>query len=283
MLRKAGDQWTYRHLAWLGGGYDHSAYFRILGSRIMWWQSEEEVIKRIIDNKTSLANCISFALNTAFTHPEHPWANDILVSVNIPRTELGLNPEQKPGDIDLLIIPFNDFRYFFDRSIAIEVKVLRPTIAKPSRNVNSMGLRQTLGLLRDGFPFVGLIHIAIPESTPSELVWDVPVISDTLGPNGELIETGRSIAIDPFPVVTAERQEGRINTMGLPIEIGFSSTGLALSADGDRISGGTVGLSRTGLPNPNFSQSLLGDIEKYFINNRESFSEIRWLSESRKH
>jgi len=243
----------------------------------MWLRSEEEIIKRIVANKTSLANCVRFALNAAFPYPEHQFANDVLISVNVPRAQLGLDPERKPGDIDLLIIPFNDYRYHFERSIAIEVKVLRPTIAKPSRNSNSMGFKQTSGLLQDGFPFVGLLHIAVPETTPAEFCWDVPMIANTLGPNGELVETGERVVIDPFPIITAQRQEGRINALGLPVEAGFKSIGLNLSRDGEDFSGGTVGFEKTGGPNPQLSQELLAAIEEYLNNHRGSFSEVRWF------
>ncbi len=117
----------------------------------MWLRSEEEILKRIVANRTSLANCVSFSLNAAFPYPDHQFANDVLISVNVPRAQLGLDPKKKPGDVDLLIVPFNDSRYHFERSVAIEVKVLRPTTEKPSRNVNSMGFKQISGLLRDGF------------------------------------------------------------------------------------------------------------------------------------
>lgn len=248
----------------------------------MWLRSEEEVIKRIVANKTSLANSVSFALKSAFPYPEHQFSNDVLVSVNVPRAHLGLDPEQKPGDIDLFLIPFNDCQYHFDRSIAIEVKVLRPTIAKPSRNVNSMGFKQASGLLRDGFPFVGLLHIAVPEVIPTEFCWDVPVIGNALGPSGELVETGERVAVDPFPIITAQRQEGRINALGLPMEAGFNSIGLNLSPDGEGFSGGTVGFDKTGKLNPRVSNELLEAIKAYLINNRASFSEVRWFDKSRR-
>ena len=48
----------------------------------MWLRSEEEVIKRIVANKASLANSVSFALRSAFPYPEHHFSNDVLVSVN---------------------------------------------------------------------------------------------------------------------------------------------------------------------------------------------------------
>lgn len=247
----------------------------------MWLRSEEEIIQRIIANRTTLANCVSFALNSAFPYPDHQFANDVLISVNVPRAQLGLDPYQKPGDIDLLIIPFSDSRYHFELSVAIEVKVLRPTIAKPSRNVNSMGFKQTSGLLRDGFPFVGLLHVAVPEATPEVFCWDIPMIANTLGPNGELVETGERVVIDPFPIITAQRQEGRINALDLPIEAGFNSIGLNLSPDGKDFSGCTVGFERTGKPNLQLSQELLEAIERYLVNHRGSFREVTWFDKSR--
>lgn len=247
----------------------------------MWWQSEEEVLKRIATNKMCLANCVSFALETAFPYPESRFANDILISTNVPRTGLGLEPERKPGDIDVLIIPFHDSEYYFERSIAIEVKVLRPSIARPSRNVNSMGIKQVSGLLRDGFPFVGLLHIAVPEKSPAELWWNVPMIAGTLKPSGEVVETGEHVFIDPLPIITAERQEGRIAAAGLPIESGFCSIGLNLSLDYESFSGGTTGFDKPGMPNPQRSQKLLAAIERCLNIHRGNFSEVQWFGKSR--
>lgn len=247
----------------------------------MWRQSEEKILKRIIANRACLANCINFSLNSAFPYPEHQFANDVLIFLSVPRAELGLDPERKPGDVDLLVVPFDHSQYHFERSIAIEVKVVRPTIKKPSRNVNSMGLKQVSGLLRDGFPFVGLLHVALPEATPEEHCWDLPLIANTLGPNGELVETGERVAIDPFPIITAQRQEGRIATMGLPVEVGFCSIGLNLSTDGEGFSGGTVGFDKPGKLNPQISHELLKAIEKYLDNHRGSFSEVRWFDKGR--
>ena len=248
----------------------------------MWLRSEEEIIRRIVASKSSLANSLSFSLNSAFPCSEHRFSNDVLVSVNVPRAHLGLDPGQKPGDIDILLIPFNDCQYHFERSVAIEVKVLRPTISKPSRNVNSMGFKQVLGLLRDGFPFVGLLHIAVPETTPTELCWNIPVIANAIGSNGELVETGERVAMDPFPITTAQRQEGRINALDLPVEAGFNSIGFNLSPDGEGFSGGTVGFDKMGKLNPQVSQELLEAIEAYLINNIGSFSKVRWFDKSRR-
>src|SRR5688500_12634751 len=91
-----------------------------------WTRSEIEVLRRITASRTVLANTIYFGLETAFPDPEHPYGQDILVAVGVPRTDLGLDPSQKPGDIDLLVVPVRRSEVLEDRIIAIETKILRP-------------------------------------------------------------------------------------------------------------------------------------------------------------
>lgn len=50
-----------------------------------WLNSETQVLKRIVASKQLLANTIYFALDSAFPHPEHAFARDILVAANVPR------------------------------------------------------------------------------------------------------------------------------------------------------------------------------------------------------
>ena len=195
-----------------------------------WLSCETQVLKRIVTSKQLLANTICFALDSAFPHPEHAFAQDILVAVNVPREALALPPGRKPGDVDLLLVPYRD-RPMPERAIAIEAKVVRPTVEKPSRNVNSMGRRQALGLLEDGFPFVGLLHIVVPESLPEEHHLRVPVCDNKLDKAGKLKETGEYMSVDPFPLASARRQEGRLKALALPEPVAFKSIAFGLNVE----------------------------------------------------
>lgn len=239
-----------------------------------WLKSEEEILRRITADRQLLANAIYFALNSAFPHPCHPFAQDVLVAINVKREVLGLLPNRKPGDIDLLLVPFKDGP-LLQQTIAIEAKIVRPTVVKPSRNVNSMGRRQALGLLEDGFPFVGLLHISIPEPLPEPRRFLVPLMGNEFEEDGRLQRDGKYISMDPFPLASACRQEGRLKSLGLPSTIAFKSIGFSLAPAQDGFGGFNVGEERYGERNPRVSGPLIDRLRE-LVEERDMFQLICW-------
>lgn len=238
-----------------------------------WINSELEILKRVVSCKRTLANTIQFTLSCAFPHPEHYFAQDVFVSINLPRTELKLLPDKKPGDIDLLIIPFKEEQVLVDRAIAIEAKVLRPTIKNTAKNCNTMGVTQATGLLSDGFPYVGLLHISIPEQSPAKECLSMPINSEA---NGMFAETGEYYLADLFPMRSAGRQEGRLRKLVLPEEISYSAIAMILSEDREDIIGNTIGNSRKGFRNPKVSLELIDNIGELLDSKPELFAKIYW-------
>jgi len=82
------------------------------------------------------------------------------------REELGFKNGGKSGDFDIIVIPYSENTIHFERTGVFEVKLVKPTLKNPGRNANSLGLTQTLGLIKDGFPFVGLMHASVTEPLP---------------------------------------------------------------------------------------------------------------------
>ncbi|SUV72546.1 Uncharacterised protein [Bordetella bronchiseptica] len=244
-----------------------------------WLSSEAEVLKRIVANRQALASTMHFALDSAFPYPEHAFAQSVYVGINIPRAKLQLSPDQRPGDVDCLIVPFSDNEILLERTIAIEAKIVRPSISNPGRNANTMGRAQVRGLLCDGFPFVGLVHISVPESMPSHMHWEVPEISDIAGSNGELIETGEYFIFDPFPLASARRQEGRVLALGLPVEVGYRVIAMTLSNNGERFCGFTIGEARAGARNPVVSHRVLEAVRMLLTTEPHLFEVVHWFNE----
>lgn len=245
-----------------------------------WSSSEAEVLERIVSSRQTFANTVHFALASAFPIPEHAYGQDVLVALNAPRSELGLSAEGKPGDIDLLMVPIGAQGPMAHRSIAIEAKIVRPTLDNPSRNVNTMGRTQALGLLADGFPFVGLIHIAIPQRLPEEMHWRVGKLTGELGANGELLEEPEPHLVDPFPLISAQRQLGRVEALDFPQDVGFNAISLTLSKDGERFVGNTIGDDRTSCRNRTCSDRLIDSISRFVEVRRNDFKLISWYGGS---
>ncbi|MFM0035106.1 hypothetical protein [Paraburkholderia strydomiana] len=241
-----------------------------------WLKSEREVLRRIVSDVQHLANTIHFALDSAFPYPEHAFGQDVLVGMNVERELVGLSPGKKPGDVDLLVIPVREVP-LFTHAIAIEAKIVRPTIANPSRNANSMGREQALGLLNDGFPFVALVHISLPEPLPSEQYLRIPVMSNELDENGDFQHTGGYALVNPFPLASARRQEGRLKSLALPKEIAFKSVGFSLSADQNDFDGCNMGEMRRGSRNPHTSQELVVSLSQLVNQRRDMFRQIHWF------
>ncbi len=236
-----------------------------------WVRSESSVLSRVVSDKRTLANTIGFALGHTFG--EGAW-----VATGIDRCELGLAPDRRPGDIDLLVLPEDAGALRFDRAVAIEAKVVRPTFERPDRNANSLGATQAFGLLADGFPFVALLHITVPGPLPAELHLTVPHLSGQLGPDLTPLETGLTSTFDPFPLYSAERQLGRLEALGLPATVACGSIAYTLSHDGERIVGNTIGYERVGERNPAESLPLQQQIAKFVERRPEVFSRVRWYS-----
>jgi hypothetical protein len=240
--------------------------------------SEHGLVRHIASNARALASLARFMLDTVFDHPEYPFSQGVYVASNVLRRDLGLDPKGKPGDIDLLLIPGGGSGPDASRTMAIEVKVVRPTITNPSRNSNSYGRSQVAGLLRDGFPFVGLLHIVIPEKLPPNMLTDIPFMSSSLGPDGEPVMTGETMKVDMFPIAASKRQHSRLLSLGVPSSVAFTSVGIGLSEDGRGINSFTLGDIHPGRRNPAISSNLLGEIERHVVNNSGSVYSQHWSS-----
>lgn len=159
------------------------------------------------------------------------------VAKNILRQELKLTKNKKPGDIDILIIPFNEQKIFFERSVACEVKVLRPTRIKPSKNANSLGITQLKGIISDGFPFASLLHVSITEPLLEEEKMDlefsmIPLNSGITPEKGKTYEDYLiNTKLDYFSMWSSDNQIKRLMTHNIPDFAGINCVGLDFLED----------------------------------------------------
>ena len=240
------------------------------------YYSEKEFLYKLLTDKRSLIHAIDFALEAAFPYPKRCLSYDILVSLNIERAKIGLLPNRRPGDVDILILPIQAEEILYDYAIAIEAKIFRPTLKNPGKNVNKFGLSQALGLRRDGFPFVGLLHIALPENTPHQLRPKIPLMENKLDGKGNLLFSGQHIAIDPFSLMAAYRQEGRLKAKQIPPDISYKVLAFEISQNGSLIAN-TVGFSYSGHKNPFYSKKVEKLLTNFYQKNSEFFTKISWF------
>ena len=115
----------------------------------------------------------------------------------------------RPGDIDLLVIPYQGKELILERTLAIEIKAIRASFAKQGKSPNDFGHSQTEGLSTLGFPYVALIHLIVSDGSP-EHAWR------TMG-RAEVLDgyTGRARLLpdaphDMLPSDLMERAYGRL-------------------------------------------------------------------------
>lgn len=201
------------------------------------------------------------------------------IAINVLREKLGFEKSQKPGDFDILIIPYSEHTLFFDRTCAIEVKIVRPTRKKPTKSPNSNGVSQVQGLIKDGFPLVGLIHICMPEPVPEKekqtITFDTAVFDlDTPKNNGQFMQNTLEVKIDPFPMFAVENQMKKLVSKEIPKYVGLCTIALTVNAKGDFQSWHNLDFNlgfESGYFNPNVKSETIEKVKKFWEANKEVF------------
>jgi hypothetical protein len=256
--------------------------------------TEPQLIRFLMANEGVFHWTLDFMLQGAFEHigpviiPPKPDFDSLLIALEVPRDELQLNPDQAPGDIDMLIVPRNEDHILYGKTMAVEVKVVRPTIEKPSKNANSLGQTQSNKLVKGGFPYVGLLHLIIPEPSPEYMLTELTVRTAS---GFKHLKEGRPAPPPPkkekfdlFPVYATERQLGRLKKMRLPDFVGFNPVDLSIRAKEENgqtyltiISYG-IQQHREAKRNPNCSQETLRLIEEHYKKHSYRYLDVKWFA-----
>ena len=227
---------------------------------------ESQVIDLIIEKaKCTYGNLDYFWEVTNVPREDDFNFDTYYLAKEISRTEFGLEKDQKPGDIDILIIPSNKGKMYFEYSSAFEVKVVRPTNKNHRKNSNSLGSTQTLGLIRDGFPLVGLIQVCMNEPiNPAQLQYF---------PN--LDNVNEIFTFDPFPLYSIETQYQRVLKTDLPKYVGINIFGLCFDKKGNMITQNSAKYEKFkyGYFNPHSKVDTIERIKTHFINYKVQYVE----------
>ena len=162
---------------------------------IEWFKSNDErgIIARLILNKEYFGACFR-QFHPIFFETE--IYKGVVVSMLVASQEL--NPDlRKPGDVDILIIPYTDKSLVFSEAIAVEAKVIRASYAKQTKSPNQYGFSQAKGLWDIGFPYVAVAHFIVSDKSPRNQ-W-VKKLQATIGKN-ESIEDISEVDVDYLPV-----------------------------------------------------------------------------------
>jgi len=115
---------------------------------------------------------------------------------------------KKPGDIYLLVIPYEDNELVLDRILAIEVKAVRAKFSRPGKSPNEFGFSQAAALSDLGFPYVAVAHLIISDVSPKDK-WCERLSAEVLDYEGNVKLLGPT-KIDPLPEHLTDRCFGRL-------------------------------------------------------------------------
>jgi hypothetical protein len=139
------------------------------------------------------------------------------------RTKAILQHAEKPGDIDLLVIPYEGDELVLERVLVIEAKAVRARFARQGKSPNEFGFSQALSLLDLGFPYVAVAHLIISDLSPEES-WREMMAAEVLDREGNVGNIGL-VKVDPMPDNLTARGTGResllfkVNSRNLPLSM----------------------------------------------------------------
>ncbi len=229
---------------------------------------ETQVINLLINQaKCSCGNLDFFYDVTNVPRTDKLNFDRYYITSEILREDLELNKTNKPGDFDIIIIPAFKRRVFYEFTSAFEVKIVRPTNKNYRKNSNSLGTTQTLGIIKDGFPLVGLIHVCMNEPIDEKYIQHLPNLNDL----------NEIFTFDPFPMFSIENQYERILKTELPKYVGINVFGLSFNQKDQLIyqeSSKFMNFKR-GYFNPNVKRSTIEKIKNHYQNNKDIYIEKR--------
>lgn len=259
--------------------------FNIDDEYIEYYLAEEDLIKSIsIDKKRNKINYNLFSNLIAYPiGMDSFWEyKGFYLGFNIRRELLDFNPDEKPGDYDIVIIPYCNNKIYFDRTVVLEAKIVRPTRENPKKAPNSYGISQMRGLINDGFPLVGLIHFCMTEPLMDE---EKSVVKMDLTPfdvdnphnNENFMKNTIDKKVDHFSWFSAVNQMKRLVSKDIPKYVGLCTVGVNITKHNEYAISFDHEFNNhyeSGYFNPYAKQTTIEKIESFWNNNKELFTDV---------
>ncbi|MBL4610627.1 MAG: hypothetical protein JKY58_08095 [Pseudomonas sp.] len=168
-----------------------------------------------------------------------------------------------PGDVDLLIIPYEKDVLVVSQTLAIELKVVRAKYEKQGKSPNQFGFSQATALLEQGFPHAAVVHLIVSDSSPHDK-WRKILATRIIDAENGLVEEPWDELKDMLPANLIDRCIGRL-------EANCKDKGLGLLASYMAGDGIWLPSGRRAEPNPKTSNRTMEAIAEYFNRHFESF------------
>lgn len=227
---------------------------------------ESQVISFIIENTQCHFGNLDFFYDVTNVPRTADFKFDrFYIAKEILRQDMTLELGKKPGDIDILIIPAFKDTLFYEYSSAFELKVVRPTKKNFRKNSNSLGTTQTLGLIEDGFPLVGLVQVCMNEPVNPVHLQHLPSLDNL----------NKILTYDPFPIYSVENQYKRVLKTSLPKYVGINIFGLSFDQNNQFIIQESSKFLnfKSAYFNPKISETTIKRIKMHYETNRDIYIE----------
>jgi len=140
-----------------------------------------------------------------------PQKSGVFVSMNVPTDGIETGATN-PGDIDLIVVPYENDDLILDRVLACEVKVVRANYLNQGKSPNDLGFSQATGLSKIGFPYVALAHLIVSDSSP-EHAWKSAMVARIVDEDLR-VEFVDPMRMDLMPADLIDRSFGRLKKIG---------------------------------------------------------------------
>ncbi len=157
-----------------------------------------------------------------------PQGSGVYVCPMIPTDVLAPNVKF-PGDIDLIILPYEKDELILHRTVAVEIKAVRAGYAKQGKSPNGFGISQAEGLLSMGFPYAALAHLITSDKSPQQ-AWREVGVARIVDESG-LVETLPPKQIDLMPMDLMQRAIGRMEQRACNSKLGLIAAYLGSTSD----------------------------------------------------
>lgn len=230
-----------------------------------WFENNDErgIIVRLVTNKQYFGSCYRKLHPLFFKDDSY---EGVVVSILVDSHKV--HPELKrPGDIDILIIPYTKDNLVFSETMAIEAKVLRSAYTNQNKPPNQFGFSQADGLWNIGFPYVAVAHFIVSDRSPPHK-WRKMLLG--IVGEGETIKDMKEVYVDDLPLILMERTLGRLIKSRKNQNIGLLSSYLEDMEDRSIVFPDGTKCTKNHIENKNLIEGLI----KYYSANYKCFLNI---------
>jgi len=227
-------------------------------------KNEEMVLGvKLVCDRWLFGRCCQILLGDYFYAMPHE--SGVFLAPFVPSNKI-LEDLAFPGDIDILVIPYEGNELIVSHTLVIELKIVRASFKKQGKSPVRFGFSQAMALLDRGFPLAAVIHVITSNGSP-EGAWRECDTAKVINAESGKIEMASPRRMDLLPHDLIKRSLGRLLTNRSDDCIGIVSTYASQAGRGVFLFPSGV----AALPNPVTDLAVLEAIADFFNSHYNSF------------